>query len=97
MGAATEEPAAEQARRRSYYLLDDVQSADLEEFRFTLLALADLGWNGADGENGEIKMNRENAGALFATLEKRLATIIRDGHLDVAWLDDGQVNHKTWQ
>lgn len=78
---------------RDYFLMNPTQSADLEEFRFALLALADLSWDAGEAKPEAVTVDRMHHRALFSTLEKRLRDIAPWRRMGSIWLDPAQRAH----
>lgn len=83
-------PRAVHPESRDYFLLNPTQSADLEEFRFALLALADLSWDVGEAKPEAVTVDRMYHRALFSTLEKRLRDIAPWRRMGTIWLDPAQ-------
>lgn len=88
-----EEPRAVHPEARDYYLLNPNQAGDLEEFRFALLALADLSWDIGESKPEAVTVDRMYHRALFNQLEKRLRDIAPPQRMGSIWLDPAQRAH----
>lgn len=75
----------ERNARECFYLIDEVQSAELEGFRFAMQGIAGIAWDCVNGESGHTTLDRRHLGSLFDQFEKRLGDII--GRPDHIYLD----------
>lgn len=71
--------------KQVFYLVDEEQSANLEDFRLAMRGLSAIACDEMD--KGEVLVPRQELAALIGQLEKRLGNILGDYTFRSTWLD----------
>ena len=88
-------PKAAAPQKRYYYVIDDQQSAELEQMTFVLTGLAELSWNALSADNEGVFMTRCHISAIFEHLGTSLRkTLNEDRGLPVVWVEPTEVKSR---
>ena len=72
--------------KENYQLINAERSAQIEEYRFGLLALSELAADDCTGVDEVVTLTRLHLKSLFATLERSLGQLIGPDVLPDVWL-----------